>query len=324
MSVAILLGEQSTNGRIWGVIDHNTFTGANNFMGVGLLGGGETDWVTGLQGGAHNLFVEDNTFTFTTQADPGTGCIDAWSGGAIVFRHNTGSNCRAIVHGVCHNGPSNFEVYNNNISTADGYRLIHHQGSGEFMVFNNSLSKDHIALMYYRSEQQACPSFCDGTAPIDGNNSSKGTHGYPCYRQPGRDVTGTLRPVYLWNNTVGATQATITIELGSDTYHIWPNRDYYLSVSKNAQTSPTSPFNGTTGMGFGTLANRPTTCTTNALESGGGVGYFATDQGPQGTLYRCSSTNTWIAHYAPYTYPHPLTQGKISPPSIPQGFRISQ
>ena len=88
--------------------------------------------------------------------------------------------------------------------------------------------------------------------------------------------------------------------------HIKPNRDYYDAVSNSAQTSVTIPFNGTTGMGFGTLANRPITCSTNTTELGGGVGYFATDQGPLGTLYRCAATNTWTVHYTPYTYPHPL------------------
>jgi hypothetical protein len=65
-------------------------------------------------------------------------------------------------------------------------------------------------------------------------------------------------------------------------------------------------------MGFGSLANRPTTCTTNALESGGGVGYFAVDVGPQGTLFRCSATNVWSAQYAPYPYPHPLVGGQLT------------
>ena len=85
--------------------------------------------------------------------------------------------------------------------------------------------------------------------------------------------------------------------------------------SKAATTTPTGlSFNGTVGVGEGTLAARPATCTT-------GVGYWATDQGswntsssnPQGVqlnggdgvLYRCVSTNTWASYYTPYTYPHP-------------------
>ena len=67
-------------------------------------------------------------------------------------------------------------------------------------------------------------------------------------------------------------------------------------------------FNGVTGIGRGTLASRPATCTT-------GVGYWATDQGewksknpgPDGQFYKCTSTNTWTLYYTPYTYPHPLT-----------------
>jgi hypothetical protein len=76
------------------------------------------------------------------------------------------------------------------------------------------------------------------------------------------------------------------------------------------------------GVGFGTLANRPATCTA-------GVGYFATDQGswntstsnPQGVqqngadglLYTCTSTDTWTLYYTPYTYPHPLNTDEGDP-----------
>jgi hypothetical protein len=103
------------------------------------------------------------------------------------------------------------------------------------------------------------------------------------------------------------------------------NRDFYMGTrGQTAQTSPTSPFDGSSGTGWGTLANRPTTCTPS-------VGYFATDQGNwnssgngfgQGELFVCTATNTWSLHYTPYTYPHPLTQGQNSglPPAAPQGL----
>ncbi len=68
------------------------------------------------------------------------------------------------------------------------------------------------------------------------------------------------------------------------------------------------------GVGAGPLASRPSACTV-------GVGYWATDQSISdlsgmvgsspanpisGTLYKCTSTNTWTTYYTPYTYPHPL------------------
>jgi len=70
----------------------------------------------------------------------------------------------------------------------------------------------------------------------------------------------------------------------------------------------------TRGVGCGTLAARPATCSP-------GVGYWATDQsctdlagrvGPHpstpiaGTLYICGEGSTWTAAYSPYPYPHPL------------------
>ncbi len=57
----------------------------------------------------------------------------------------------------------------------------------------------------------------------------------------------------------------------SDTAKLTANRDFYGEVSQSAQTSSTSPFNGTSGSGYGTLANRPATCTPV-------VAYWATDE----------------------------------------------
>jgi hypothetical protein len=338
--IAILLGESSGlgNGNIWGVIDHNTFTATNSFMGVKVLTGGQT-WTTGLRGTSHNIFIEDNTYTFSNYSDLGTGGIDAWMATGVVFRFNTMTNARYVNHSLCHNGPASVEMYGNTInapnSVAPNYRNIHFQGGGETILFNNIVYGGHIALQHFRSDASQMPegactaaTVCNGTQtgvgtisdPNDGNRS--GQNGYPCWHQPGRDGAGTLKPIYQWQNR-NQSGSDIRLSLESSGYmnsHVKANRDFYEAVSTNAQTSPTSPFNGTVGMGFGTLANRPSTCTTGpeALDSGkGGVGYWATDQGEwdsthpgaDGQLYICSAANTWTLYYTPYTYPHPLQSG---------------
>lgn len=169
-------------------------------------------------------------------------------------------------------------------------------------------------------------------------NGTDTVYGYPNLDQPGRgpgdlitgeapsqvnSTTGTiawpnqaLEPVYLWNNigdfVDGWSGNIATNHAGEE--RVQENRDYYLPAS-GIQTSPSSPFNGTVGVGWGTLANRPTTCTA-------GVAYFAIDQGSwnqsatnpygvqqngsSGVLYKATATNTWEAYYEPYTYPHPI------------------
>jgi hypothetical protein len=88
--------------------------------------------------------------------------------------------------------------------------------------------------------------------------------------------------------------ATVHGNLSSN--HIKSDRDFFNEVPN---------FNGTSGIGTGTLANRPVTCTP-------GVAYWATNQGTwntqgnDGVLYKCISTNAWVKYYEPYTYPHPM------------------
>jgi hypothetical protein len=191
-----------------------------------------------------------------------------------------------------------------------------------------------------------CGNTQSGVTSAWDQNTSAST-GYACIDQPGRGVgdllsgnfpnkcnitlnpscttfTGqwprqALEPIYefadIWNPTSGFPGSFIN---NADPTRIVNNQDYYTYTQTwNGSAFTGTAFDGTVGTGSGTLASRPSTCTT-------GVGYWATDQGTwnttntagpvtaqignQGVLYTCISTNTWsTAPYTPYTYPHPLT-----------------
>jgi hypothetical protein len=100
---------------------------------------------------------------------------------------------------------------------------------------------------------------------------------------------------YSWNNTkngakltTGNPEVTATLNYGSSE-GIVPREDVHFWGEK-------TNFNGTSGVGVGPLASRPSTCVP-------GVAYWATDEKK---LYRCTAPGTWTLYYTPYTYPHPL------------------
>jgi hypothetical protein len=123
----ILLGATSQTSDIYGVIDHNIFTGPNSFMPVKSLAGGTT-WKTGLAGTERNIFIEDNTVTIANNTDY-LGFTDSWMAGGIVVRYNNSNNSRITSHGAAHGGPANTEWYGNIIHSpsTNNYRNMHHQ-----------------------------------------------------------------------------------------------------------------------------------------------------------------------------------------------------
>ncbi|MBX3347813.1 MAG: hypothetical protein KF747_03630 [Nitrospira sp.] len=372
----IQIGATDRGGEVYGVLDHNAVTGTNAHFLVHILGKGSVSsgvvWGPTSRGSADVLYVEDNTFNFNDAGAALNACVDEWLSGKMVARYNTALNCRFQTHGMAHGGAELWEVYRNDIrvTSASGnsagplcYACIQSQGVGEMFVFENTLrglssvGGDSITTQDYRSgtAQPGDLGLCDGTKSYDGNFSSVSTYrGYPCKGQPGfmesngNPGYGKSSPIVAFKNVNGHTGAKIDLTIrsnGSPEYwqnHLVANRDYYNAVSANAQSSSTSPFNGTSGVGFGTLANRPTTCTHTTLQNGdegGGVMYWATDQGSwnqsgdgrgNGVLYRCSATNTWIVHYTPYAYPHPLVSGSGSgsgsgattPPPAPTNLSV--
>ena len=153
---------------------------------------------------------------------------------------------------------------------------------------------------------------------------------------------------YYWNNR-DASNNLIKSSITEDTSDgstvssplaLLENRDYWQQgpTFDGSATQgcgyPTHPSTCNTGVGCGTLANRPATCTT-------GVAYWATNQSCSdmtgmvgadpstsisGTFYKCTGTNSWTAYYTPYTYPHPLRgeapDPDITAPAVPTGLMV--
>lgn len=129
-----------------------------------------------------------------------------------------------------------------------------------------------------------------------------------------------VSPTYIWLNSIGPNTSCVSscgVSLNPQTNKILANRDYYIETeNQGAQTSPTSPFDGSSGIGHGTKANIPKVAGLDHCTAG--TGYFATDEGNwntsgngfgNGQLYICgpSSNNVWNLSVTPYLYPHPDT-----------------
>ena len=314
--------------------------------------GGFTPWTQPLTFGTDKaVYVEDSSFTVANQNES---VIDAYSGARLVVRRNTFRDTEVGFHGTDSGGMRStvsLEMYANsfvNNSTRQQRAVTHRGGTGLYFdnTFGGIRAWHGFNLIYYRATQLAYGwGTADGTkydigstdtaanesrftvpygtgarflasnpdktcsGPVGGDCTrgfdGSGLRGYPARDQPGRGPNGqTLSPVYAWNN--GGVAIAVN-DLGCALCAGFPvstwiaeNRDFYNHVP--------SGFNGTVGVGRGVLANRPTTC--QPLTA-----YFATDAGPNGTLFQCRTSNTWTAYYSPYTYPHPLQRGKPAPPT---------
>ena len=155
------------------------------------------------------------------------------------------------------------------------------------------------------------------TVCIDQQEECPGTlySGVPA--SPSSSAKETPSPTYAWMNSFSE----------SDFRHWsllfrYSRESFLIAITiprqpiRQRKTSSTSPFNGSSGVGHGTLANRPTSCTPSSNGGTEGTAYWETDHNQ---LDFCIATNTWStttsspASYTPYTYPHPLTQDQDPP-----------
>jgi hypothetical protein len=288
-------GQAIENEGMRGVIDNNTMENLTYPMQVGWgdKGNGNFWWQNFPElnyGTSENMYVEDNTFTGVS-----TCWENADTGGRYAFRYNTATVGDMYplfdLHGPGSGaGRSAFgaEVYGNQINAGSHDVDLMNQRGGRILVFYNNKTQTGGAW-YIQVEH-------------DGN-----------YVYSGECVNNS----YYFNNRKNLTGSLATADILKNTSN--------CSLAENAQFwQDSASFNGTSGVGCGTLANRPSSCTK-------GVGYWATNQSCtnltgmvganpsapiSGTLYKCTSTNTWTAYYTPYTYPHPLREAVPNPPVL--------
>ena len=324
-------------------------------------------------GGSDFLFLEDNQFngTFASPAPPLGTATDCHTGGKYVLRYNTGVNVNfGQTHPTGHAGDDRgcraHELYGNvatstvNPQTSEPNFAFEYNNSGPALLWGNIVGGVYKNILYMNICRQ--DSDCGYHPPYGGWNvcgsgsvwdKNALSNGYPCIDMPGRGqgdlLTGTfpskinsalgvagwprqaLEPIYEWLTTgdtvSGWGGGWVNNGAGPQAVQ---NRDFYLHHNNTSCNAGAGSC--TAGVGVGTLAQRPANCTTGS-EAGGGVAWWATDQGGNwhttngtandGALYKCTSTNTWTLYYNPYTYPHPLRQGQtVSSPAPPTNLQI--
>ena len=278
-----------------------------------------------LPGSGKGWYVEDNTII-------GTGIKEFWlggannEGGAVVYRYNTASGtqtgvCDYIdIHGnqIGINAGQFTEIYGNKIeltlSSGACNRITYARGGQIrefFNIFKGTGGSIQVIEEYsdvYSNNNYLNNRCSDPVGEVQICNDS-------CICQK-------VHNSYFFNNRRSATGSIINVDKSSDYDHLTngilnapvevvENREYFKD---NAS------FNGASGIGCGPLANLPATCTA-------GVGYWATNQSCSnltgmvganpsnpimGTLYKCTSTDTWKPYYTPYTYPHLLRVQKFT------------
>ncbi len=315
-------------GAIYGVADNNTFNQCNHCVD-GEGAGSTTEWanLTVSYGSANNFYVEDNTFT-NNNVTYGPVFMAGGHGGRYAARYNTFS-----VTGKSYNVMPLFDMHGNQtagygmminelygnvwsiVPINNSNYIIDQRGSRVMAFFNKLETNTNTTGHYFRLREEYADS--NSTAP-SGNPGTYLMHVTDTYYWNNRHTTYSN---YLISASIAANDECCGANAGygqdsACCYNGGGTKGIAMNIDAFTQGAS---FNATSGVGCGTLANRPATCSK-------GVGYWATNQSCSdltgmvgknpttpisGTLFICGATG-WAdgSTYTPYAYPHPLRNPK--------------
>ncbi len=319
-------------GPAWGVAYLNRYDRCQaviDLFGTGQEGSIEWKQLTQEYGTVNNFYYEDNHI-YWSSAQAGVGGGDeVGQGSRLVRRYNTWDETNAggdelwDVHGLqtsvapgtgqtCESMSSMVsEIYGNRVINYPSARRWLYLRGGWNLTFDNTYEASSGSA-FFNYGHYGCDS-CVYAGNMGGLSSP--------WPQQG------LQNTYLWSNfTNGSLLTSITSAQENCT-------GAPLVENTNWHISKGGVFDGTTGVGCGTLAqmNAITTCTQ-------GVGFWVTDQSCSdvspyvgssitnpsrtnisGSLHKCGASNNWVLAYTPFQYPHPLRNapgGDTTPPTI--------
>ncbi|MCK5606536.1 hypothetical protein KAR91_31830 [Candidatus Pacearchaeota archaeon] len=310
-----------------GVVYSNTGTSSADIL-VELSDAGRPVWEAHAWSGARSdaLYFEDNTWT-TTKAAPQP---FASSNGAYpyVFRYND----------IFHTGDGNigalFDIHGNqgsgNVYSALGATFYGNDLTKTFVgrTTEHLFHRGGTALYFYNKTNGTGVEYIQDLEQVIDSENPTTPGSYPSGTSQFNGQPQHISESYYWNNRGASAVVTYTYTeiCGVDNFSTLPEYacdppGSTMEEDSEFWTFVPSGFDGTTGVGCGVLGSRPATCTV-------GVGYWATTQSCStvadanigvspttpiaGTLYTCTSTDTWTDSYSPYTYPHPLRVGVTS------------
>ena len=305
-------------GNFGGTISDNIITSGSDTP-LQLMGNDSASWTCLPMkfGWDSSMYIENNKFYYSY-----SGVQMASSEGAYpwVFRYNdvnysaNAPNSILDAHGNLGKGnvyaAKGFEAYGNKITEAYGATrasTFKMRGGSHLVFFNKSNSTygdpsdPQFGMSIYEevidSVNDTRGEYPTGTNQINGQPQHVSNNYSWCnYDGGGYRARYSLGPFCCSPTYSGCT------DCGADST-VKNDREYFKYVSS---------FDGTTGVGAGTLANRPEMCDS-------GVGYFATNldvsdiddyvgNNPAtpitGTLYVATAANTWSTAFSPAAFPH--------------------